>query len=191
MLTNIKYVLIIISVLIINSCLKEDDNITNQSINSVDFGDTTNAILLSSFEFNGMAELQGWGPIDSISNYKYSFSNDVPNGGGCWSLQIRGIKYNVSGVKTTLDLSGADSLKNYILTFWAKGKGNLYFDLYTSDRGVVNFVPIDYETWTFFTDTLFRYDVLLNKLTIHLTSWDSDSLSCVLFDNIKVVVKSK
>ena len=137
-----------------------------------------------------MTELEGWQPKDSISTFKYSFSNDVPNGGGNWSLQIRGIKYNASGVKTTLELSESDSLKNYVLTFWAKGKGNLNFDLHTSDRGVGNFKPINYETWTFFTDTLFRYDVQLNKLSILLTSWDSDSLSCVKFDNLKVVVKS-
>ena len=185
-----KCVLTIFFALIINSCSNKDNNITNPDMTSIDFGDTTNAILLSSFEFNGMSDLGEWQPKDSISNVKYSFSNDVPDGGGNLSLQLKAIAYNSVGIDTTIELSTSDSLKNYILTFWAKGKGNVFFDLHTTDRGLGNFKPINCSSWTFFADTLYRFDVQLNKLSVLLTSSVSDSLSNVFYDNIKVVVKT-
>ena len=190
MVKIIKYIVIIFLLLIINSCSNKEDNITNPNITSIDFGDTTNAILLSSFEFNGNSCLEGWQSMDSISTFKYSFSSDVPLGGGDWSLQLRAIAYNSIGIDTTILLSTSDSLKNYILTFWAKGKGNLFFDLHTSDRGIGVTLPINSPSWNIFCDTLFRSDAGLNKLSILLTSSVSDSLANVLFDNIKVVVKS-
>ena len=189
MIRDCKYIGIIFLVLIINSCSNKDDNITNPNINSIYFGDTTNAILLSSFEFNGRSDLEGWQPKDSISNVEYSFSTDVPNVGGNWSFQLKAIAYNAVGFDTTIELSTSDSLNNYILTFWAKGKGNLFFDLHTSDGGVGITKPIDCTSWTFFSDTLYRFDVQLNKLSVLLTSSVSDSLSNVFYDNIKVVVK--
>ena len=175
--------------MIINSCSNKNDNITNPNVNSIDFGDTTNAILLSSFEYNGIPYLAGWQPEDSISTNKYSFSNDVPNGGGNWSLQLQGVKkYTEVRIDTTITLSPLDSLKNYILTFWAKGRGGVIISLYSEDRRVVDLPVINCTSWTFFTDTLFRYDVELNKLSIILSTQSQDP---VLYDNIKVIVKAK
>jgi|GEM_PF-5967214 len=190
MIKIIKYVVTIFLFLVINSCSKNDDNITNPKIGLIDFGDTTNAVLLSSFEYNARASLQGWQPwlpSDSLSALKYSFSNDVPNGGGHWSLKLQGVKYTEVSIDTNIILSSSDSLTNYILTFWAKGKGGVVFSIDAPDRGVVSTPGINCTSWTFFADTLFRRDVELNKLSVALTSWAQDSTAHILFDNVKVV----
>ena len=186
-----KYVVILTLFMIINSCTIEDNDFTNPNLSMIDYGDTTNAILLSSFEINGMQSLEGWQPRDSLSMSHYSFSNAVPNGGGTWSLYIWAMNYAEIGIDTTIELSASDSLKNYILTFWALGTGSAVFSIDAPDRGVVINTPVNCITWTFFADTLYRNDVKLNKLSILLKSWTSESLSNVLFDNIKVVVKAK
>ncbi len=160
----IKYIVPIFLLLVVNSYLKKDDNITNPIINSIDFGDTTNAVLLSSFESNGKLSLQGWQPFDSISTLRYSFSNDVPKDGGNWSLRLQGVKYTESRIDTTIVLSSSDSLKYYVLTFWAKGKGGVVFSIENPTRAVVSIPGINCTSWTFFADTLFRHDAELNKI---------------------------
>ncbi len=191
MVKIIKYIVVIFSFLVINSCSRNDDDITNPNINLIDFGDTTNAILLSSFELNGRANLEGWRPWDSLSTLNYSFSKDVPIDGGDWSLRLQGVKYTEIWVDTTIGLSPSDSLKNYVLTFWAKGKGSASLSLDASDRGEYIGHMVNCTSWTLFADTLFRHDIELSKLRVSLTSWGQDSTSHVLFDNVEVVVKSK
>ena len=188
MLKIIKYLVILFLIFIISSCSKNDDDIINPFAGKINFGDTTNAIFLSSFELNGNPSIQGWQPWDSLSTLKYSFSNNVPVGGGNWSLELRGGAYAKNSVEATLDLNPSDSLKNYVLSFWAIGKGQVIFSLDAPDRGVVGLPNINCTTWTFFADTLFRNSIDLNKLSILLTEGNSDSLAYVLYDNVKVVV---
>lgn len=191
MVKIIKYVVTLTLFMIINSCSIYDHDVTAPYLDTINYGDTTNAILLSSFEFNGMPSLEGWQPRDSLSISKYSFSNYVPNGGGTWSVYLWEVNYTEIGIDTTIELSASDSLKNYILTFWAMGKGGAVFSIDAADRGMVVLSPVNCRAWTFFADTLFRNDAKFNKLRILLTPWASDSLSDVFFDNIKVVVKAK
>lgn len=185
----IKYFAIIFLLFLLNSCSKNGNNIVNPYFKQVDFGDTTNAIFLSSFEQNGTPSLNGWNSWGSLSTSTYSFSDDVPIGGGNWSLQLKGAVHKDIGVIATIDLYPFDSLKNYIVTFWAKGKGYVTISMDAPDRGIVSFPNVNCNSWTLFADTLFRQDVALNKLSILLTESDPDSLNYVLFDNIKVVVK--
>ena len=127
-----------------------------------------------------------WGPLSTSMD---SFSNDVPIGGGNWSLKLKGAVHKEIGDIATIDLFPYDSFKNYVVTFWSKGKGQVTISMDAPDRGIVSFFNVNGNSWTLYADTLFRYDVALNKLSILLTEEDPDSLNYVLFDNIKVVVK--
>ena len=87
-------IFVLIALLALSSCSKNSN-----PVNTIDFGDETNAIFLSSFESNGDTTLSGWSiPIGFPTNH-LSFSRDVPIGGGYWSLNIRGIQGAVTEIQ--------------------------------------------------------------------------------------------
>ena len=178
-------ILILISLtLSIYSCSKETDDVT-----SPNFGDITDAVFLSSFESNGISNLSGWQLNGELNPNLLSFSRDVPVGGGYWSLNLRGTQGSTAKVeiRSNTPLLTSDSLENYILTFWAKGKGQASLSINDSTAGWITYLPINTSSWAFFADTLNRHQSIFNKLEVWLNASLDDSLSSVYFDNVKVV----
>ncbi len=139
-------------------------------------------ILNSTFELDGNPSLQGWRAQGSPSRGNLSFSADVPAFGSPWSLQLA-----TATVETTVTFINVDSIKTYVITFWAKGKGYVNFSINSPTRGVGIVGPVNCTLWTAISDTLVRVDSTENSLYCELSSLGQDSSSSVLFNDVRVV----
>ena len=154
-----------------------------------EYGDSTGSIFLSSFEAAGQPTMAGWNIQPTYVPDVVSFSNYVPIGGGQWSLRIQGKQrsYFQIYVQATLARPTADSASTYILSFWAKGKGDVWLMLGVFDNvGWIVSVPFDTTSWTYYADTLKDYKEPYNLVAVNLYGPYDDSTSSAFFDNIKV-----
>jgi hypothetical protein len=174
---------IVLSIILFNSCNREDSNPLTPNNDS-------NIIFYSSFESDNSPSFVGWEYPPGNPTNLTSFSQDVPTGGGHWSLQIKGtqgLNY-FPFIESETILSNPDSTAVYILSFWAKGKGIVHFGLWGPDTGWVMYSWIDSPTWQYFTDTLQQRSRYYNRLEIDLASANIDSLSTVNYDLFKIMV---
>jgi hypothetical protein len=140
-------------------------------------------ILNSTFESNGNPSLQGWKSRDpSSTSTNLALSSDFPAGGSRWSLRI-----TAAAVETTVTFINPDSIRTYVITFWAKGNGAVDFSIYSGGRGVGIVGPVNSTSWTAISDTLVRVDSTENTLHCELASVAADSSSSVLFNDVEVV----
>jgi hypothetical protein len=78
-----------------------------------------NLIRNSSFEFDGAASLEGWTAEDTA---RIAFSDDVPDGGGTWSIEIEA--GTVPETYTVLSaIPAPEQPHQYLFAFWAKRLG--------------------------------------------------------------------
>lgn len=104
-----RTLLIIITVALINCCSNSSDSIIDITLEE-------NLIRNSSFEFKGVQSLEGWYVEDTD---RVGFSDDVPEGGGEWSVGIEpGLvpeSYTISYL-----IAAPEGTHSYRFSFWAK-----------------------------------------------------------------------
>jgi hypothetical protein len=145
-------------------------------------------LFFSSFESKGNHNLNDWKvPPENAPNL-HSFSNDVPESGGVWSLRLQGTQDGAaySIIETNVSIANPDSPAVYILSYWAKGKGITFFRLTNSDSGWVSHSSFLNADWRYYSDTLIQYNMVYNTLTIELFASSFDSLSSAKYDNVSI-----
>src|SRR5450759_2545949 len=157
--------------LLLISCSKEGDNPAVPSNQPV-------VVFTSSFESNGNSSLVGWQIIDTSRSNLISFSRDIPQDGGSWSLMLRGTSFNGAGVRTFIVAPPLSSQKKYFLTYSAKGTPGsdfcISFVIWQSPIISVVLSSAQYSTWTNCVDTL-----LSGRST-------SDTLETVSYTHLKL-----
>jgi len=158
-------------------------------ISPITYGDMTDVIFFSSFESGREPSTSGWQPQSAYSSGFVSFSDDVPHGGGYWSLYLRRSlgPDSIGEIVYSTSLSMTDTIENYIVTFWAKGKGDVSLTVEDFSDGWYNGSAVDVSTWTFFADTLNRYEARYNTLELRFAPQWNDSLSSIHVDNVKLI----
>jgi len=104
-----KTLSIILLISLFDCCSDSSDNVTCSKPEE-------NLILNSSFEFNNVHSLEGWVVEDTNS---VAFSNDVPEGGKEWSVEIEPgwvpQTYTISYL-----IAAPEGTHRYMFSFWAK-----------------------------------------------------------------------
>ena len=151
-------------------------------------GDMTGILFFSSFESDNSPTTTGWQVWPSAPSSLVSFSRDVPSGGGYWSLnlQCKGNRDSVGGIVFRTSVSMSDTIENYIVSFWAKGKGSANLTVTDTSGGWLNGNSINVSSWTFFADTLNRYQSRYNTLEVFFGAWSKDSVASLYLDNVKI-----
>jgi hypothetical protein len=171
------------------SCSKKDNPV--KSSIAVDYGNVSGAIFLSSFETSGDTTLSDWYIPLSYSRDDFNFSNDVPNHGGYWSLNIKGTEEQdyANTIEWSKTISDSDLTAYYELSFLAKGVGFARIFFKDSTGGWLLNIPVEATGWTLFTDTLSRRALRYNTLEVSIGGSMNDSLSSLFVDNVKVLKK--
>ena len=153
---------------------------------------TLGLIFFSSFESGTSPSTSGWVVYPNYPSPLVSFSRDVPPRGGFWSINLHRVTDPDSqaevGFLTSLSMS--DTVENYVVSFWAKGKGIVTITVSDTSGGWYNGSSINASSWTFFADTLNRFEARYNTLEVYFYSWTKDSASSVLcLDNVKIFTR--
>ncbi len=145
-------------------------------------------LLLSSFEAFGSPSLTGWehfpSPVDTLT----TFSDDVPPGGGKFSVRLS--NSGTIQMRARVRLSKTDSLFRYVLSYWAKGYGVAHLTLHSSLLARTQYGPgrlVDDTLWTPFRDTLICGGSDFDTLNVWLYLWPFDTSSVVQFDEVQVL----
>ncbi|MHB1688739.1 MAG: carbohydrate binding domain-containing protein [Ignavibacteriaceae bacterium] len=167
---NFFKIILLFIPLLINSC----ENVTSPVIQN-------NLLQNPSFEENGQPSLSGWTVIDTAM---INFSNDVPPGGGKWSLFMYG--YNPLSLQPILLsplIQKVNLLKGsyiYTFSFWAKADSTVhsaaFFRAFKNDTLKVDKdIEITNSNWT-------NYNIVDT-----LASADYDSVEVLFHDGYSFV----
>lgn len=174
---NIFFTVSIATMFFFSGCMKS-------KMSNVVTGD--NLITNSSFESSGKVNLLGWTASDTSV---YGFVNDVPTGGGYWSLQLSPCwlpcegyaEYEVTGLKGTHD---------YVFSCYTKAfnwTGKITIKKQSS-AGIVDLSTISFSNsyWTPRQINLYNIALLsTDKLIVHLSAGSTEvSAGRVLFDKV-------
>jgi hypothetical protein len=112
MMRIILYICLLPAILLaIPGCSKEDSNSSTSA-------DSINYIHNSSFEYNNMPSLDNWRSDQGLS---VIFSNDVPPGGGTWSVMLQTVWGPVLMLENTVAAVPGTQFLRY--SVWSKGEG--------------------------------------------------------------------
>ncbi len=185
---NISALLIVV---ILYACTDKDSNSVS---NTNALGDTLKVLFSHSFETNGNFDLNGFRKEGSTIDNVIGDSNDVPMGGGNWSLKF---KYNSNPANvltfTALPLLG-NYEKKFVVSFWAKGDGSVsgkritrVFGKRVDGASIRSFI-VD-TVWTFRSDTIIfgtSSMALTDSVVTSFTAENGNSNGYLLYDLIKV-----
>ena len=174
---NIFFAIATISILAFSGCMK------NKAINKVT---GPNLIANSSFEYNGQISFTDWTGSDTSV---YRFVNDVPVGGGYWSLQLSPCWMPCEGYAEA-SVTGLTGTHNYVFNCYTKAyswTGKITISKQTA-TGITNLQTISFSNQAWGLQNINLYNITLSstdKLIVHLSAGSTEvSNGRVLFDKI-------
>lgn len=187
-------VLLIFSCIV--SCSKENSpvSITNKIQLTIDSLEIFNY----SFEENSVGSISGWRFGDSIVNKLISFSSDVPDSGGKWSLKFRADTLAYRHLTYVIKPQKTDLLKMFIVSCYAKSSvtttsfGTVYMQVWTpvgvennNGAGIMNM-----SQWTYVVSSTDTTKSQVDSLVLDITVKGNRNSDIFLFDKIKIVEKT-
>lgn len=114
-------------------------------------------LFYDSFEENGKGSIENWSYINSAYSDYFSFSTDVPNDEGNYSLCIENDSVSGPYIYRMFKSLSSSNQRDLIFDFWAKGEGgtslSVDFIFYGSEYGFSLLLDTD-SRWINVSDTL-------------------------------------
>lgn len=141
-----SFILFLIVITILYGCKKDSRSPTEPN-------EDRNLIVNSSFEMNGIPSYQGWQFWSNVQSSP-TFSDDVPPAGGKWSIVLSVGDRVGANLKTKIVAPVGSN--RYILSVWAKSKGDPGFVQLIFNNAIRKTISIQDSVWRYYeiTDSL-------------------------------------
>ena len=151
--------------------------------------DETDLLFASFFESNATPDMKGWSYSDSSARDFITASKDVPTTGNFYSVKLQSdtVNHFAPGILATIVNPHPYPKKQYVLSFYSKGKGEVLVD-FRSTAGIQSMlIHINNTSWQSDSQTpLFNCSNSSDTLVVRFRPLSNDPISYLFLDNVSV-----